>query len=57
MRSTRMMPAGITAPTQIDATAAGKEYHNFYVATEGKYDITLAVDGKTNTNTVTIVTK
>ncbi|HEY5748149.1 MAG TPA: hypothetical protein VIU12_18890 [Chryseolinea sp.] len=40
-----------------DATAAGKEYHNFYVATEGKYDITLAVDGKTNTNTVTIVTK
>lgn len=37
-----------------DATAAGKEFHNFYVATAGQYDITLVIDAAANTKTVTI---
>lgn len=37
-----------------DATAAGKEFHNFYVVTAGQYDITLVIDAESNTRTVTI---
>jgi hypothetical protein len=37
-----------------DATATGGQYHNFFVATAGRYNITLSIDTKTDARTVTI---
>ena len=49
--------AAITAGQIKDATTVGNEYHNFYVATGGVYNITLSIDTKTDARTITVVKK
>ncbi|WP_017731116.1 hypothetical protein [Nafulsella turpanensis] len=39
----------------VDATTVGGEYHNFFVAEGGPYNITLVIDGETDARTINIV--
>ncbi|HYF71046.1 MAG TPA: hypothetical protein VD884_23115 [Ohtaekwangia sp.] len=41
----------------VDATSIGNEFHNYYVATGGTYDVTLVIDATDNSKVVTIVKK
>lgn len=38
----------------VDATTVGGEYHNFFVAEEGTYDVNLVIDAETGARTVNI---
>lgn len=45
--------AAASAGDIVDATTVGGEYHNFYVVTEGAYDIELVIDVGADSKTVT----